>query len=50
MLSPDGNVAWLCAPRWESPAVFAHLLGGGGTFAVRPQATSVWSGSYEPGS
>ena len=50
VLSPDGNVAWLCAPRWESPAVFAHLLGGGGTFAVRPQATSVWSGSYEPGS
>ncbi|MGN6741913.1 MAG: glycoside hydrolase family 15 protein [Amnibacterium sp.] len=50
VLSPDGNVAWLCAPRWESPAVFAHLLGGGGTFSVRPAGTSVWSGSYEPGS
>jgi alpha,alpha-trehalase len=50
VLAPDGNIAWLCAPRWESPAVFARLLGGGGVFSVRPVGASVWSGSYEPGS
>jgi hypothetical protein len=50
VIAPDGNVGWLCAPRWESPAVFARLLGGEGTFSVRPVGVSVWSGSYEPGS
>lgn len=28
VLAPDEDIAWLCAPRWESPAVFAGLLGG----------------------
>ena len=50
IIAPDGNIAWLCAPRWESPAIFADLLGGGGVYAVRPGTPSIWGGSYEPGS
>jgi len=36
VLAPGGDIAWLCAPRWESPAVFAALLGGGGGYGDRP--------------
>ncbi len=49
MLAPGGDIAWLCAPRWESPAVFAGLLGGGGGYSVQPTGVAVWGGSYDPG-
>jgi hypothetical protein len=50
LVGPRGDVAWLCAPRWHDGAVFSDLLGGRGTYAVRPAAQRfVWGGSYQSG-
>jgi len=50
LLAPDGAIVWLCAPRWDSPAVFPALLGGRGGYAVTPSDPwFVWGGHYEPG-
>ncbi len=50
LVGPEGDIAWLCFPRWESDAVFSELIGGGGTYAVRPRGRCVWGGYYERGS
>jgi GH15 family glucan-1,4-alpha-glucosidase len=51
LIGPRGDIAWLCAPRWESDAIFSNLIGGGGAYAVTPVADSfVWGGVYEAGS
>ena len=51
LVGPQGEIAWLCAPRWDSDAVFAELIGGSGTYAVTPQdPRHVWGGHYEQGS
>jgi hypothetical protein len=51
LIGPDGGIAWLCAPRWDSPAVFGGLLGGQGRYAVTPSDPwYVWGGYYETGS
>jgi hypothetical protein len=51
LIGPRGDVAFLCAPRWHDDAVFSDLLGGAGTYVVRPMDDRfVWGGSYEPGS
>jgi alpha,alpha-trehalase len=51
LVGPDGAIAWLCAPRWDSPAVFSGLLGGQGRYAVTPSDPwNVWGGYYETGS
>jgi len=51
LLGPRGDVAFLCAPRWHDDAVSSDLLGGRGTYVVRPTSDRfVWGGSYEPGS
>jgi len=47
LIGPHGEVAWLCAPRWESDAVFSGLVGGAGTYAVAPHGRYVWGGYYE---
>lgn len=49
LIGPRGDVVWLCAPRWDSPAVFSSLIGGRGLFAVTPVERFVWGGYYEPG-
>ena len=49
LIGPRGDVAWMCAPRWDSGAVFAALLGGAGAYTITPSATFVWGGYYEPG-
>lgn len=51
LIGPRGDISWLCAPRWESPAVFAHLIGGRGLYAVTPTSDAfVWGGHYDDGS
>ncbi|MHA6783259.1 glycoside hydrolase family 15 protein [Pseudonocardia saturnea] len=50
LIGPRGDIAWLCAPRWDSDAVFSSLVGGGGSYAVTPTGRFVWGGHYEPGS
>jgi hypothetical protein len=50
LIGPDGAAAWLCAPRWDSPATFSGLLGGRGRYAVTPSDPwNVWGGYYETG-
>jgi alpha,alpha-trehalase len=50
LVSPRGDIVWLCAPRWHSDAVFSSLIGGEGVYAVIPAHTFVWGGYYEEGS
>ncbi|BBZ52777.1 glycoside hydrolase family 15 protein [Mycobacterium heidelbergense] len=50
LIGPQGEVTWMCAPRWDSDAVFSSLIGGGGVYAVTPtDVRHVWGGYYEPG-
>ncbi|ACU73719.1 glycoside hydrolase 15-related [Catenulispora acidiphila DSM 44928] len=50
LIGPEGDIAWMCAPRWHSDAVFSTLIGGAGTYAVTPSDPRyVWGGAYEPG-
>lgn len=49
LVGPRGDVAWMCAPRWDSSAVFSGLIGGAGHYAVTPSDRFVWGGYYEPG-
>lgn len=51
LVGPRGDFAWMCAPRWDSDAVFSTLIGGGGLYAVTPADDRyVWGGYYEEGS
>lgn len=51
LVGPRGDFAWMCAPRWDSDAVFSTLIGGGGLYAITPaRARFVWGGYYEEGS
>ncbi len=50
VVSPRGDIVWMCAPRWDSDAVFSSLVGGEGVYAVTPAHTFVWGGYYEEGS
>lgn len=49
LVGPHGDLAWMCAPRWDSEPVFSSLVGGVGTYAVTPTSRHVWGGYYEPG-
>ena len=48
LVGPCGEYAWLCAPHWDSDAVFSSLIGGQGAYAVTPTGRFVWGGYYEP--
>ena len=50
LIGPRGEIAWMCAPRWDSDAVFSALIGGAGAYAVTPRGRFVWGGYYEPSS
>ena len=51
LIGPHGDITWMCAPRWDSDAVFSALIGGDGMYAVTPaDERHVWGGYYEPGS
>ncbi|MCC7389062.1 MAG: trehalose-phosphatase [Phycisphaerales bacterium] len=50
IVTPDAGVCWMCAPRIDSPPVFADLLGGAGAgyFSVRPSGGEAPTGQrYE---
>jgi alpha,alpha-trehalase len=50
LVGPEGDIAWMCFPRWHSDALFSELIGGPGTYAVRPRGRCIWGGYYERGS
>jgi hypothetical protein len=50
LIGPRGELAWMCAPAWDSPAVFPSLIGGPGTYSVTPVHRFVWGGYYESSS
>jgi alpha,alpha-trehalase len=50
VIGPRGDIVWMCAPRWDSDAVFSALIGGEGIYAVTPATDFVWGGYYEDGS
>ncbi|HEX4019127.1 MAG TPA: glycoside hydrolase family 15 protein [Frankiaceae bacterium] len=50
ILGPRGDIVWMCAPRWDSGALFSALIGGAGAYAITPVDPYVWGGFYEPGS
>src|SRR3984957_17599124 len=51
VIGPDGSIAWLCVPRWDSPAAFSGLLGGPGQYTITPaDPWHVGGGYYENGS
>ncbi len=50
LVGPRGDICWMCAPSWESDAVFSALIGGVGSYRVTPTGRFVWGGHYEPGS
>ncbi len=50
LVGPRGEMVWLCFPRWDSPAIFASLVGGGGGYQICPTGRLVWGGRYEPDS
>ena len=50
LAGPRGDIAWMCAPRWDSDGVFSSLVGGDGCYAVTPTGQFVWGGYYEDGS
>jgi len=49
LVGPQGDVAWMAAPRFEDDAVFSALLGGRSQYRVAPVSRCTWGGSYEPG-
>ncbi len=49
LIGPDGDVVWMCAPRWHDAAVLSQLIGGGGSYSVTPEGRYTWGGSYEDG-
>ena len=42
LVAPNGNVEWLCLPRFDSPSVFGAILDrDGGTFRLGPADVEV---------
>jgi hypothetical protein len=48
LIGPQGDLAWLCVPRWDSDAVFSTLIGGAGCYALTPLGRYTWGGYYSP--
>ncbi|UNT00213.1 glycoside hydrolase family 15 protein [Streptomyces tubbatahanensis] len=50
LVSPRGELVWMCAPCWDSDAVFSRLIGGAGQYALLPDDDwQVSGGFYESG-
>jgi Domain of unknown function (DUF5911) len=50
VVGPRGEIVWMCAPRWDSDAVFTALVGGEAAYTVTPRSRFVWGGYYEQSS
>lgn len=50
LVGPRGDIVWMCAPRWDSDALFSALLGGTSAYSITPVVRFVWGGFYEEGS
>jgi len=50
LVGPRGDIVWMCAPRWDSGALFSALLGGVSGYSVTPTERFVWGGFYEEAS
>lgn len=50
LLGPNGSIDWLSFPRFDSPAIFAHLLGteDNGYFRIYPEDPAEVSQQYVP--
>ncbi|MFF4825919.1 glycoside hydrolase family 15 protein [Streptomyces sp. NPDC001312] len=49
LVGPRGEIVWMCAPAWDSEAVFSALIGGPGWYDVTPTGPFVQGGYYEQG-
>ena len=49
LIGPDGEIVWMCAPRWHDDAVFSTLIGGSGRYFVTPLGRYTSGGEYEDG-
>src|SRR3954463_5382215 len=47
VVGPRGDIAWMCAPRWDSGSVFSSLIGGRAHYSVTPTGRYVWGGEYD---
>jgi alpha,alpha-trehalase len=51
LVDREGSMDWLCLPRFDSPALFARLLGpDAGAWSIRPTGTFRSERRYLPGS
>lgn len=51
VVGPQGDIVWLCVPRWHDEPVFGALIGGAGTYTVTPtDPWHSWGGSYRSAS
>jgi hypothetical protein len=46
LIGPNGDIPWLCAPAWDSDAVFSVLVGGAGGYGITPVGRYTWGGYY----
>ncbi len=49
LIGPDGDIVWMCAPRWHDDAIFASLIGGRGRYSITPVGRYTSGGQYEDG-